>query len=154
MTTDGSLYLAMYQGTMSTTQQQLTLSNQIYQTDFVIASIVGHTGLTKIELTNVDIGSQGCDCLRLILKNPTSKLTVLHLNNIKIDDEGASIFATGLANNHTLKDLKLKLVHSTSDFSWQAIFTALHSTLFRSEKLDMTGNGIIKQEQGGFSIGS
>jgi hypothetical protein len=49
--------------------------------------------------------------------------------------------ATGLANNHTLKDLKLKLVHSTSDFSWQAIFTALHSTLFRSEKLDMTGNG-------------
>jgi len=55
--------------------------------------------------------------------------------------EGASKFANGLANNHTLTGVKLKLVHSTSDFSWQSIFTALHSSRCRLEKLDMTGNG-------------
>jgi len=65
----------------------------------------------------------------------------LHLNNIKIDDNGASIFANGLANNHMLTELKLKLVHSTSDFSWQVIFIALQSSRCRLEKLDMTGNG-------------
>ena len=149
MPTDGSLAVEFYHETMSTTQQQRTTPNQ---TDFIIASLIGHTSLMKIELTNIDIGSQGGDGLGTNLQNPTSKLTGLHLNNIKIDDNGASIFANGLANNHTLTELKLKLVHSattnaflpsfyTSDFSWQVIFIALQSSRCRLEKLDMTGNG-------------
>lgn len=138
MPTDGSLAVEFYHETMSTTQQQRTTPNQ---TDFIIASLIGHTGLKKIELTNIDIGSQGGDDLGTNLQNPTSKLTGLHLNNIKIDDEGASKFANGLANNHTLTDVKLKLVHNTSVFSWQVIFIALQSSRCRLEKLDMTGNG-------------
>jgi len=55
MPTDGSLAVEFYHETMSTTQQQRTTPNQ---TDFIIASLTGHTSLIKIELTNIDLGAR------------------------------------------------------------------------------------------------
>jgi hypothetical protein len=67
---DVSIYEDQYADTI---QKQLTFSNQTStQTEIVIASLIDHTGLMKIELTNINIGSQGGDSLAFLLKSPIS----------------------------------------------------------------------------------
>jgi hypothetical protein len=111
----------------------LTLSNQ---TDIILESLIGHTGLMKIELGNIEIGIRGIEALGSILQNPSCNLKALHINCATMNDEGADVLAIGLTNNHSLTELELD-IHGITDVGWQAIIIAVQNTRCRLEKLHL-----------------
>jgi hypothetical protein len=65
------------------------------------------------------MGRVGCAALA------TSTLTELYLQyGVQINEEGASILATGLARNTTLKVLSIIGARNISEIAWQSIFSA------------------------------
>jgi Ran GTPase-activating protein (RanGAP) involved in mRNA processing and transport len=103
--------------------------------DYVINALIEHhTDLTKLIITGMDIGRGGCAALA------TSSLNELHLQYCPyIDDEGASIFAAGLARNTTLKVLSINGARNITDIAWQSIFTAFSTCKVESLILDSNG---------------
>ena len=115
----------------------LTLSNQ---TDIILESLIGHTGLMKIELVNIEIGIRGVEALGSILQNPSCNLKALHIRCATMNDEGANVLAIGLTNNHSLTELELGKyllgnLYGITDVGWQAIIIAVQSTRCRLDKL-------------------
>jgi hypothetical protein len=78
-----------------------------------------------------DLGRGGCAALA------SSSLTELHLGcYVNINEEGARVFATGLARNTTLKVLEIKSSRKFTDISWQTIFNAFRTCKVESLVLD------------------
>ncbi|KAL3769844.1 hypothetical protein ACHAW5_000716 [Stephanodiscus triporus] len=110
----------------------------------VIEALNGHTGLTKLSCSWVDIRLEGWAALGTLLQSPRFNLTTLHLIGTEIDvGEGEHIIlANGLAGNATLKDLDISNNHWLETTGWQAIFDALQSSRCSLEKLSLGGNVI------------
>jgi hypothetical protein len=110
----------------------------------VIEALNGHTGLTKLSCSSVNIRLEGWLALGTLLRSPKFNLTTLHLIDTGIDvGEGVHIIlANGLAGNATLKDLDISNNHCWETTGWQAIFDALQSSRCSLEKLSLGDNVI------------
>ncbi len=75
--------------------------------DSVIEALIGHTGLRKMSIWDVPIGRRGCAALGARLLNSRSNLLALELIRVEMEDDGVIIFANGLSNNSSLKELTL-----------------------------------------------
>ena len=88
-------------------------------------------------------GASGCALGNLLRKSP-SKLEELDLGRNKIDDEGATALANGLAASRTsaLKKLYLQENPNITTTGWKALFTSLSSHASSLEALDASNNNI------------
>jgi hypothetical protein len=95
--------------------------------DGVMSSMIGHTGLRKLNLGGFTIRKKGSSALAIMLQSPKFHLKRLDLC-VNIDDEGARILADGLSNNGTLEDLTLLHIEGINEVGWVLIFTALQKS--------------------------
>ena len=109
--------------------------------DSVIEALIGHSGLRKMSLLGVRIGRRGCAALGARLLNSRSNLSALNVQRVEMEDDGEIIFANGLSDNSSLKELALGRSEIT-ELGWQAIFAALQRSSCRLEKLDVNGNSM------------
>ena len=103
----------------------------------------------KAKLKELDLGCNnsittvGWHALSRSTLNPNSVLERLRLgNNASIDDEGATMVATALSINSTLKDLDLSYTRSISTIGWQALFNSLQNPNSSIEVLNIRENHI------------
>ena len=75
------------------------------------------------------------------LLNSRSNLSAHELLCVEMEDVGVIIFANGLSDNSSLKELTLGRSEIT-ELGWQAIFAALQRSSCRLEKLDVNGNSM------------
>ena len=94
-----------------------------------------------MSIWDVPIGRRGCAALGARLLNSRSNLLALELIRVEMEDDVVIIFANGLSNNSSLKELTLGRSEIT-ELGWQAIFAALQRSSCRLEKLDVNGNNI------------
>jgi hypothetical protein len=122
----------------------------------VISALIDHTDLKKLSLLGVNFCGYrniqtihgwsevmirpGCLALATLLKNPLSNLTRLYLNNTSIDDEGATIIASGLRINSTLRRFYFTCETKITEIGWGEIFSAVRSSKCMLTKLDMSLN--------------
>ena len=76
-----------------------------------------------------------------LCRSGASSLIQLHLQyGAQINEDGARAFATGLARNTTLKELKIIHSSNISDILWQSIFTTFSTC--KVENLILDSNGL------------
>ena len=73
----------------------------------IVDAIREHSSLERLSLTGNMIGSAGCGVLATLLEDQNYNLQMLRLNSNRINIEGATILANGLANNTRLRELWL-----------------------------------------------
>lgn len=109
--------------------------------ELLITALSGHSGMKKFHLNCTRIERNACAALATLLRSPESNLVELDLRSDCIDDEGAALFATGLTESSTLKELILVDTRDITEIGWMAIFAALnHCGL---QKLDISTNRSI-----------
>jgi hypothetical protein len=64
--------------------------------ELLVRSLVGHSGLTRINLTGNEVGGRGVAALVALIDSPNSSLVDLTLERCALNDEGAVILAEGL----------------------------------------------------------
>jgi len=74
---------------------------------------------TEIDLSDNDIGRDGCAILADLLKEEGSSLECLKLNQNEIDDECISFLVDGLRNNNTLTTLDISLNNRITSTGWK-----------------------------------
>lgn len=107
--------------------------------DGVMSSMIGHTGLRKLNLGGFTIRKKGSSALAIMLQSPKFHIKRLDLC-VNIDDEGTRIFADGLSNNGTLEDLTLLHIEGINEVGWVLIFTALQKTTCKLMHLCLNHN--------------
>ncbi|KAL9179246.1 hypothetical protein ACHAXT_008536 [Thalassiosira profunda] len=73
----------------------------------LMEALACHSNLRKLSLVDCFTGSDGCMALAAFLETPGSRLATLDLGYNRINDEGATILAAGLAKSKSITDLDL-----------------------------------------------
>jgi len=92
----------------------------------LIEGLSGHSSLIRLEIGQYSsLGSRFISALGKILKHPMSKLKVLSLPNIQVDEESFSIICEALLGNTKMKSLCLKGNTQITSTGWRALSTVL-----------------------------
>ena len=110
--------------------------------DNAIAALIGHSGLRKLTISNVQIERKGCAALAALLQRPRSELTALHLLDARINDQWVNIFASGLSGNSTLTELEIRGAGEVTVFGWQAILAAFSKCKVKNLAISSAGNEV------------
>ena len=110
--------------------------------DNAIAALIGHSGLRKLTITNVQMERKGCAALAKLLQTPKSKLTALHLLDTRISDQWVNIFASGLSRNSTLTELEIRGAGEVTVSGWQAILAAFPQCEVKKLAISSGGNEV------------
>jgi len=97
--------------------------------DVLIPVLKKHSSLHQLWLnSNPSITSKGWQILASILEAPNSNLEELYIGSNNVDDEALAIFATALANNHTLTYLVIDNYTSITEKGWESFSNLLCDT--------------------------
>jgi hypothetical protein len=110
--------------------------------DNAIAALIGHSGLVKLTISNVQIESEGCAALAKLLQTPRSELKALHLLDARINDQWVNTFASGLSRNSTLKELEIRGAEEITEIGWQAIVAAIPKCEVKKLAISSGGNEV------------
>jgi len=91
----------------------------------LVQSVRGNRHLKRLDLQDNIIKRAGCESLVTLLQDPNCNLVTLDLNNNMIDNDGATIMADGLSNNHKLEGVCLDGNDDISASGWNAFFRVL-----------------------------
>ena len=110
--------------------------------DNAIAALIGHSGLRKLTITNVQIERKGCAALAKLLQTPKSKLTALHLLDTCIIDQSVNLFASCLSRKSTLMELEIRGAGEVTVSGWQAILAAFPQCEVKKLAISSGGNEV------------
>ena len=92
----------------------------------IITALRMHPQLTKLYLSDMNMGRNECTALSTLLRCTTTRLQKLNLHGNNIDDEGVEVLVNALNNNvNTLQELKLGSNQSITIKGWKTLSTLL-----------------------------
>eukprot|EP00581_Thalassiosira_minuscula_P010267 CAMPEP_0183709966 /NCGR_PEP_ID=MMETSP0737-20130205/5875_1 /TAXON_ID=385413 /ORGANISM="Thalassiosira miniscula, Strain CCMP1093" /LENGTH=667 /DNA_ID=CAMNT_0025938187 /DNA_START=274 /DNA_END=2277 /DNA_ORIENTATION=- len=105
----------------------------------LMKALVGHHDLNQIVLKGIKIGREFYASLANLLRDPKSRLAVLHLEQNDMRGEDATTLASGLAKNTSLKSLSISFNPHIHIAGWRCIFSKLQASKCMLEELNLNG---------------
>ena len=107
----------------------------------LIEGLGGHPGLKRLEIgsqtAQAKLGRVVCTALGKVLKHQHSKLELLDLPWVGLDDYGLGTLCDGLLDGSTLKRLRLYKNIQITSVGWRALSTVLRDTNCKLVELDV-----------------
>ena len=117
----------------------------------IITALSMHPNLETLSLDGNCLRANSCTALSTLLQHSCTKLNLLSLENLQLDDEGIKTLIPALKNCNQLKTLWMAGNDEATARGWQRLAAILEVPNSKLESLDMTGNNIDDQTGAAFA---
>jgi len=112
----------------------------------IITALSMHPQLTKLCLSDINIGRNECMALSTLLRCTITQLEILNLSYNNINNEGVELLVQALSKNNQLQDLDLSNNEDITITGWKAVSTLLELPDTKLKTLKIIHNNIGDEE--------